>query len=309
MSQLKNLDKDVNLPQRNAHNLHDTVDYDLSGPELTVEAFGATDRGQLRESNEDQFVIAELAKLMRVEQTSLPEPAEQAAHTRGHLFLVADGMGGYAGGEEASRIAVRTVEECLLDSLKWFLRTRGEEGDEVIERLQAALGEADARIISEATRRPHLHGMGTTLTLAFFLGRELFVVHAGDSRAYLCRNARLYRLTRDHTLLAEMTRAGKLLPGQEHSERLRHTVTNVVGGPRAGVKADVVRAPVDAGDRLLLCTDGLTDTMSDEEIARVLTEWPGPEEACRRLIDQANARGGPDNITTVVVAFRTASRH
>jgi len=248
MTDLKNVEKDASLeihPQ-------DTGEWEQSDSPLEVEACGRTDRGQLRENNEDQFIVAELAKIMRVNQSSLPGPDEQAGAIRGHLFLVADGMGGYAGGEIASRIAARTVEECLLDSLKWFLRTRGSEGDEVADKLQAAVTEADQRVLSESARRPHLRGMGSTLTLAFHVGRELFVAHVGDSRAYLCRGDRLYQLTRDHTLLAELTRRGRLQPGQEDSKRLRHTITNAVGGTRAGAQADLVRTPVEPGDWLVL---------------------------------------------------------
>src|SRR5690349_20339095 len=195
MTDLKNVEKTSSGPGVSPQ---DTGEFEPSGPPLHVEAFGRTDRGQLRENNEDQFVIAELAKILHVNQSSLPEPGEQAGANRGHLFLVADGMGGYAGGEVASRIVASTVEECLLDSLKWFLRTRGDEGDELADKLQEAVTEADQRVIREAVRKPQLYGMGSTLTLALHVGRELFVAHVGDSRAYLCRNGRLYRLTRDH---------------------------------------------------------------------------------------------------------------
>src|SRR5439155_12759310 len=121
-----------------------------------------------------------------------------------------------------------------------------------------------------------LYGMGSTLTLALHVGRELFVAHVGDSRAYLCRDGRLFRLTRDHTLLAELSRRGRLTPEQENSDRLRHTITNAVGGTKAGARADLVRTPVEPGDWLLLCTDGLTNALADDEIAAVLTEYYTP---------------------------------
>jgi protein phosphatase len=286
----------------------DTGEFEVSGAPLHVEAYGRTDRGQLRKNNEDQFLIAELAKILRVDQTSLEEPEEQVGAHRGHLFLVADGMGGYAGGEIASRIATRTVEECLLDSLKWFLGTQGDEGDELGDKLQEAVTEADQRVIREAVRKPQLYGMGSTLTLALHVGRELFVAHVGDSRAYLCRDGRLFRLTRDHTLLAELARRGQLTPEQEKSDRLRHTITNAVGGTKAGARADLVRTPVEPGDWLLLCTDGLTNALADDEIAAVLTEYYTPPAACERLVALANERGGDDNITVVVAAFSSVGR-
>ncbi len=276
---------------------------DPAGPPLFVEAFGRTDPGLVRGNNEDQFAIAELAKMMRVNQTSLAGPDERTDAAHAHLFVVADGMGGYAGGEVASRIAVSTVEECLLDSLKWFLGARGAEGEEVAKALRAAVDEADRDVFDEADRRPGLRRMGSTLTLAFHHGRELFVAHVGDSRAYLCRNRGLYRMTRDHTLFAELTRLGRP-PDAAAAERMRHTVTNAIGGGRPGVKADIVRASLEPGDRLLLCTDGLTDMLTNDEIATALAEHMRPEAACGRLVALANERGGRDNITAVVAVFR-----
>jgi len=302
MVQAKNAEK----ASGSAVNPQDTWEYEPAGPPLAVEASGRTDRGQLRENNEDQFVVAELAKIMHVNQSSLPGPDQQTSPNRGHLFLVADGMGGYAGGEVASRIVASTVEEYLLDSLQWFLQTRGSEGDELADKLQEAVTEADQRVIREAVRRPQLYGMGSTLTLALHVGRELFVAHVGDSRAYLCRDGRLHRLTRDHTLYAELSRRGKLLPGQEDSGRLRHTITNAIGGTKSGARADLVRAPVEPGDWLVLCTDGVTNLIEDKEITAVLAEYYTPQAACDRLVALANERGGDDNITVVVAVFREA---
>lgn len=274
-----------------------------SAPPLLVEAYGRTDPGLVRRNNEDQFAIAELAKMMRVNYTSLAGPGERTDAAHAHLFVVADGMGGYAGGEVASQIAVSTVEECLLDSLKWFLGAQGPEGEEVGNTLRAAVDVADREVFNEADRRPGLRRMGSTLTLAFHHGRELFVAHVGDSRAYLCRDRGLYQMTRDHTLFAELTRLGRP-PDAEAAERMRHTITNAIGGGHPGVRADIMRATLEPGDRLLLCTDGLTDMLSRDEIAAVLAEHPQPEAACGRLVALANEQGGRDNITAVVAAFR-----
>src|SRR5438067_11658564 len=278
-----------------------------SGPALLAKAYGRTDPGRVRGNNEDQFAIAEMAKLMHVKQSSLSDPSDRTDSAHAHLFVVADGLGGYAGGELASRITVTTVEGCLLDSLKWFLNGQGTEGEQVAQTLQTAAEVADQHVLDEAARRPGLSRMGITLTLAFHHGRELFVAHVGDSRAYLCRGRGLYRMTRDHTLFAEVPRRGRAPKGEE-AERMRHTVTNVIGAGHPGVKADIVRAELEAGDRLLLCTDGLTDMLTGEEIAGVLAENPEPAAACDRLVALANERGGRDNITAVVAAFREAAR-
>jgi serine/threonine protein phosphatase PrpC len=275
-----------------------------AAPAWTVRAFGVTDIGHVRDRNEDHFLIAELTKTLHAQQTSLQQPDVMEAHQHGHLFVVADGMGGHAGGEVASRLATETVEEFMLDALKWFMDLRAEnENDEIIVKLQDALKEADAGVMRAAEKRPKLQGMGTTLTLAFFLRGELFIAHAGDSRASLFRHGHLARLTRDHTLAAEMVRRGELAPEKVATHRLRHVVTNIIGGPSQGVYAEVAHATIEPGDRLLLCSDGLTDMLPDAEIAEMMREHPEPEDACHALLTEALDRGGNDNVTVVVAGF------
>lgn len=275
--------------------------WELNEPILTPTARGRTDRGKVRDENEDHFVIAELAKTLRVSETSLPGPAVLRSDVRGHLYIVADGMGGHAGGAEAARIAARTVESCVLNSLKWFLKMRGSEGSELTEKLREAVEEADARVIDAGNENPRLYGMGTTLTLAFVVNRELYVAHAGDTRCYLLRDGRLHRLTKDHTLAAELKRQGVLPEGGER--KLRNVVYNAVGGTTPGVRPEVTRSHLESADQLLLCSDGLTDMLDDDAITGLLNEAASPEEACAALVAAANERGGRDNITAVVVAF------
>jgi serine/threonine protein phosphatase PrpC len=284
----------------------DTAVFIPEAPRLVVQACGRTDRGRLRESNEDQFAVAELARILRVNQTSLTGPGERIDATRANLFVVADGMGGYTGGEVASQIAVHTVEESLLNSLKWFLGNhRGDQSQDVASSLQAAVEEANSRVHEASDPKPELRRMGSTLTLAFQYGRELFVAHVGDSRAYLCRDRRLHRMTRDHTLYAERMRTGNLPLDGDELARLRRTITNAVGGTQRGVHTDLIRVTLEEDDRLLLCTDGLTEMLRDDDIAAVLADNAEPEAACDRLIAIANERGGRDNITVIVAQFRT----
>src|ERR1044071_4515282 len=132
---------------------------------LTVKAFGVTDQGRVRSTNEDQFLIAELTKAMRIWQTSLPEPKARFGEERGHLFLVADGMGGHRAGEQASALAVVAIEQFTLHTLKWFFHSEGTEAQRVLTQFQTALRQADACILEEAAEDPALKGMGTTLTL------------------------------------------------------------------------------------------------------------------------------------------------
>ena len=273
---------------------------------LELTAFGITHPGKVRESNEDQFVIAELSKRMKVWQTSLPEPKLQVGEDRAHLFLVADGMGGHQAGERASAIAVAAIEQFTLNTFRWFFAPDSPGAQKVLAQFQAALSEADVKIFEEAAENPALKGMGTTLTMAFQLGAQLCIVHVGDSRAYLHRDGQLHQLTKDHTVVAELVRSGAIQPEQVASHPLRHVITNVVGGDRAGVKVEARSFEVQAGDRLLLCSDGLTEMVTDAAISAALDAEAAPEAAAKALLQQANDRGGRDNITVVIARFDPA---
>jgi serine/threonine protein phosphatase PrpC len=262
-----------------------------------------THPGRVRTSNEDQFLIAELAKTMRVSQTSLPSREAQSGEETGHLFLVADGMGGHRAGERASELAVLAIEQFTLNTFKSFFDTNTPDAQRVLAEFQAAVQAADARIVEEAAENPALEGMGTTVTMAYQLESQLCVVHAGDSRAYLYRNDVLHQLTQDHTMVADMVRDGTLQPEDAAGHRLRHVVTNVVGGPEEWVFVEAHAVDLHAGDRLLLCSDGLTEMLSNDAIADVLRNMSGPEAACRELLHEANEAGGWDNITIVIARF------
>ena len=145
--------------------------------------------------------------------------------------------------------------------------------------------------------------MGTTLTLAFASGRSLFVVHAGDSRCYLFREGQLRQLTEDHTIVGELARQGALSPAQAHSHPYRHIVTNVLGGKDIDLRIDVQRIDMKPADVVLLSSDGLSDMLDDERIARILAAEAEPETACGRLVAEANEAGGKDNVTALVARF------
>ena len=270
---------------------------------LTVKAFGVTDKGKVRTTNEDQFLIAELTKAMRVWQTSLPEPKLQVGEERAHLFLVADGMGGQLAGERASALAVAAIEQFMLNSFRWFFGSGSPDEQRVLAQFQSAIRHADARILEEAAAHPELSGMGTTVTMAFHLGAQLCVIHVGDSRAYLYRDHELHQLTEDHTLVADMVRSGALRRDQVAEHQLRHTITNVVGGPELGVNVEARALEVRDGDRLLLCSDGLTEMVTNDAIAATLDAEPTPEAAAKKLLAQANDGEASDNITLLVVRF------
>jgi protein phosphatase len=270
---------------------------------LRVRSYGLTDPGRKRSHNEDQFLVATLSKALQVQHTSLPQDDVYYSGPQGHLFLVADGVGGNAAGEKASALAVSVIENFVLDTLNWCLQLRSNAADALLAEFQQAMEQADHQLFHASRRQPELHGMGTTVTLAYCLGDQLFVAHVGDSRCYLLRRGLLYRLTHDHTLVAEMVQRGLLRPDEAAHHGYRHVITNVVGGSDPGVRVEVHKLPLESGDVLLLCSDGLTEMVSDQEILTVLQFEEGPAAATQRLVARANEQGGKDNVTVVVARF------
>ncbi len=275
-------------------------------PRTAVQSFGLTDVGRLRTSNEDQFVIAEVARNLCVHHTSVPQSKTQYSSSRGHLFLVADGMGGHQAGEVASALSVVTVEDFLLNTVKRFFCLKEPDEQNVMKEFQTALQQADARIVEEASHHPELIGMGTTLTMAFAINWRMFIAHAGDSRCYLFSQGKLHQLTQDHTMVAEMIRLGMLTPAEAARHPDRNVITNVLGGPELGVHVEMHKLDLEPGDVVLLCSDGLNGMVSDVRIAELLQEERDPQRACERLVAEANASGGNDNITVIVACFDEA---
>ena len=214
---------------------------------------------------------------------------EDSSFARAPLFVVADGMGGAQAGEVASRIAVDTFAQGLPDD------------GAAEERLAARVQEANELIYTRAHSEQDLAGMGTTLTAAYLDDTHVAIAHVGDSRAYLFRDGQLKRLTRDHSLVDELVREGKLTEEQAAEHPQRSIITRALG-PEATVAVDTWRYPVRPDDVLLLCSDGLTSMLSEARVEQILQESPSLDRAGDRLIDAANAAGGRDNIT--VVLFR-----
>ena len=271
------------------------------GPVLHVSAHGISDVGRVRDRNEDQFVIAEIRRVLRIRQSSMPQPSSLMGERLGHLFVVADGMGGHQAGEYASALAVASVENIVLNTIGWLFRL---QGDGVLSEFQEAVRATDRWVAEASLREPELEGMGTTLTMGYVCDNVLYVAHAGDSRCYLHRGGRLERLTRDHTFVADLVSKGIIAPEEAAHHRMRNIVTNAVGGDNRGVKPEVHKHLIAPGDLVLLCSDGLTEMVSEAAIAgRLQAHEQSPEQACRALVDDANAAGGTDNVTVVVARF------
>jgi len=275
------------------------------GPELVARPFGATDRGRRRATNQDQFLVATVSGSLWVEQSSFPQARVRCGGPQAHLFVVADGLGGHAGGAEASLLAVETIEAFLLSALGWLDRLEGYDAL-VLDELKRALKRADAAVTAEAKAHPELAAMGTTLTLACAVEDVLYIAHAGDSRCYLRRSGALHQLTRDHTIVNELVGAGVVKEEAAKHHELRHMVTNALGGGNGSVNAEVHKLRLHADDVVLLCTDGLTEGVTHERIDAILASRKDPQLACERLIAAANEAGGVDNVTAIVTRFDRA---
>jgi protein phosphatase len=265
-----------------------------------VQSYGLSDRGLKRETNEDCFAVAELARTLCVHHTNLPQSGNNLSTHRGHVFLIADGIDGKSAGEVASGLSVATIQDFFLNTLKRFSNLQADEEAGAMQALHDALCQADSRIFEETVKHPEWQGMGTTLTLAFAVNWRLFVAHAGDSRCYLFSDGKLQQLTQDHTMTAEMARSGIITPDKAASHPWRHVVTNILGGTRQGVQVEVESLDLDPHDVLLLCSDGLTEMVPEWQIAAILQAEPDPQRACEQLIAEANRQGGIDNVTVIV---------
>ena len=239
-----------------------------------MRAAAQTDPGRVRPSNEDCVL----------------------ADANAGLLIVADGMGGHAAGEIASAMAVKSISAFLGAALVPGLP----EAAEIRELLARAIDSASAEIHSLVARDPALRGMGTTLVVAVCQPECVTLGHVGDSRAYLIREGRIRRLTQDHSVVEQMVNAGQITPEEARRHHLRNIITRSLGFD-ASARPELQTLPWAGGDYLLLCTDGLTGMLEDEEIAGVFAR-PRADLAgvCAKLIALANARGGSDNVSAVV---------
>ena len=261
--------------------------------------------GHVRSNNEDHFLVSRLGRRLETMITSLPDvEAPKLAEEVNYVMIVADGMGGHAAGEVASRMALSAVVSLALDIPDWILKLNEEYAREIEHRTRARVREIGALLVKEAAQDPALSGMGTTLTAARSLGRDLQITHVGDSRAYLFRAGRLHRLTRDHTYAQLLVDLGRLPSTDQADPRHRHILTNALGGSDRDVKVDIDLMKLEDGDRVLLCSDGLTEMVDDKTIAGLLAEVPDSHQACDVLVQRALDNGGRDNITVIVAGYR-----
>jgi len=280
---------------------------DTIGPfssSVHVDVSGLSHPGKVRARNEDHFIVARFGRYLETAVTSLPsgEVPDRAEET-GYAMIVADGMGGHAGGELASRMAISGLIKLVLAMPGWIFRMDETVAADSAQRSKRRVRDLNALLIEHARQDPGVRGMGTTLTVARSMGRRLQIVHVGDSRAYLLRDARLQRLTRDHTYVQMLVDSGQLSEEDAATFGGRHLLVNALGGFDEEVEVDVNQLKLASGDRLLLCSDGLTDLVDDDAIGQVLVDCRESAEACRQLVDRALERGGRDNVTVVVASY------
>ena len=272
---------------------------------VQIDVSARSHTGYTRENNEDHFFVTKISRALQTLTTSLPTgEVPELAEEVNYLMVVADGMGGHAAGEVASRMAISALVSLALDVPDWILKVDAAHAAEIEQRSRKLVQEVGALLVARGQREPSLRGMGTTLTAARSLGRDLFITHVGDSRAYLLRGRRLYHLTRDHTYAQLLVDVGELAPGDVATSRHRHVLTNALGGSSEAAQVDTDRLRLEDGDRLLLCSDGLTDLVDDPAITSIMLETTRSDDACERLVQQALDAGGRDNVTVIVAAYQ-----
>ncbi len=282
---------------------------------LNIDVHGESHVGRRRSDNEDQFLIADLNKSMRVFQTSLglSHQTRLFGGSQGKLLLVADGLGGHESGERASTLAVDGVANYILNAMDWFFRLNQKNEPQFEAELKEAFVHSQTILEAESEAIPQRRGMATTLTMAYVDWPRLYVVHVGDTRCYHVRGDSIIRLTTDHTI-AELTlsvldggKDGFSLSRLDSTEPAPsskgHALWNVIGGSDIALAPQITKTELAAGDALLLCSDGLTGYVSDDELLKMISADCQSKEICNQLVDLANERGGRDNITAVLAKF------
>jgi protein phosphatase len=273
--------------------------------------FGAvSDIGKVRVNNEDAYLIFRSGKFWEKVQSSLDDELLPSHYEEnGYAMAVADGMGGLAAGEVASRIAIVTVVNLMLSSVKWAIKLdhpefREREIQEGIDRMVDYLCKADRAISERAKAEGAYQGMGTTLTAAYSFAKELFIFHVGDSRAYLCRDGELIQITRDHTIAQSLADAGAIPQSAVAKHQFKHVLMQAIGVHQGKMNVEIHHMQLKDHDQILLCTDGLHDLVRDEEVASILKTDQSSQQKCNILRDLALNYGGKDNVTVLIGHYR-----
>jgi protein phosphatase len=286
---------------------------DALGPQsdsaaVHVELAARSDQGNVRPNNEDHFHVLRFQRALQTLLTNMPDGLIPVRTKEvGYGMVVADGMGGMAAGEVASREAIRILINLVLATPDWIMRRGDRQLERVMQRMAARYRRVDAALREQAQANLKLSGMGTTMTLACSLGPDLIVTHVGDSRAYLVRDGQLHLLTHDHTLVQELVDRGVVPPQEAATHLFRHLLTRALGTEKA-IEAETRRISLADQDQLLLCTDGLTNMVDTESIGTILRSAVSANDACQSLVTKALQNGGKDNVTVVLARYRFVTK-
>ncbi len=264
--------------------------------EVSINLFARTDVGQIREHNEDNFLVADLTRRSR---GLLESNRVAAVGPFGNLFAVCDGMGGAAAGEVASQLAVDIIYERMIDGLDGKTSVGR---DEIARRLVRAVEVAGLRIFQEAKADRSRRGMGTTVTASALVDDHLFFAQVGDSRGYILRDGVLTQVTRDQSLVNQLIEAGQLTAEEAETFEHNNIILQALGTSDT-VQVDLTYVDLRRGDRMLLCSDGLSGMVRFDDIREIMKTAGEPVDICKTLIERANQAGGHDNITVILVAF------
>jgi protein phosphatase len=263
-----------------------------------MEVFGVTDIGKVRKINQDHFLLCSLQKRTQIHGTSLPDLEPVAGNEQlAYLAMVADGVGGGAAGEEASRLAIQTIVNYVQHSMHSYYRT-DLTGQDLLPVLTEAAMECHAKVLEDAKQHPENKGMATTLTVAVGVWPHAYVLQVGDSRCYLLMDDRLVQITRDQTMAEDLVSEGILTRSAADDTQWAHVLSSAIGGSEAEPR--VTRIDQAWNGVVLLCSDGLTKHVSDERIRDRLKAMESSEQVCGQLLQDALDDGGTDNVTVVV---------
>ncbi|MBA3319426.1 MAG: serine/threonine-protein phosphatase [Gemmatimonadales bacterium] len=264
-----------------------------------IDAHGLTHPGKVRGENQDHFLLCSLRKQLVVRDSSIPDAEGLLAESErlASLAMVADGVGGAARGETASRVALTAVTRYVSRSMRCYYAA-SEDDQEFYDALQTGARQCHSELLHRGEEDPDYRGMATTLTLYLGVWPQAYLLQLGDSRCYVLRDGELTQVTRDQTMAQEMVDLGIMKPAEVAGTRLEHTLTSSIGGSQT--QPSITRFDMDWGHVLLLCSDGLTRHVSDERIRDVLRSMTSARQACETLLKEALDGGGSDNVTIVV---------
>jgi len=267
---------------------------------VMIDSFGITDKGKVRENNQDNFLIVDISKSVAVRHSSLSPGAlgNRFGMVGGHLFVVADGVGGGPDGDRASEGAISALLGYVTETVGCFNTYSASKEHELFEKLEATVRGVHEKLLSEG-KSTHGQTPATTLTMVLLVWPRAYLIHVGDSRAYVRRRDKVQQLTRDQTFGEYMVNIGAWTEEQASRARPAATLSSAIGGTEMTPVVGLI--DLEPGDGLMLCTDGLTKHVPDERIAAVFGKTGDAESVGRQLLSEAMTAGGTDNIAVIVV--------